>query len=67
MLRWIDHPQLGRLLVHDSPIRADGVSRPDYLPSRPLGADTREVLSRWLGLDEARIDSLADEGTVIVG
>lgn len=67
MLRWIEHPQLGTLLVHDSPIRADGVARPDYAPSRPLGADTREVLSGWLGLDAGRITALADEGTVIVG
>jgi formyl-CoA transferase len=26
---------------------------------RPLGADTRGVLGRWLGLDDARLDSLA--------
>ena len=67
MLRWIEHPQSGRLLVHDSPIRADGVPRPDYVPSRPLGADTREVLSGWLGLDGARIDALAGDGTVVLG
>jgi CoA:oxalate CoA-transferase len=67
MLNWIEHPQLGRLLVHDSPIRTDGVPRPDYAPSRPLGADTADVLSVMLGLDAAAIGALAAAGAVVLG
>lgn len=67
MLKWIEHPDLGRLLVHDSPIRADGVAWPDYAPSRALGADTAEVLSAWLGLGGEAIGALAAEGAVVLG
>jgi crotonobetainyl-CoA:carnitine CoA-transferase CaiB-like acyl-CoA transferase len=33
-------------------------------PSPALGADTRLVLGEWLGLDEAALDRLADDGVV---
>jgi len=62
MLRWIEHPELGRVLVHDSPIVFADRPRGDLPPSPSLGRDTREVLGRVLGMDAARIDALAGEG-----
>lgn len=62
MLRWIEHPEYGRVLVHDSPIVFGDRPRGHIEPSPSLGGDTRDVLGRVLGMDEARIDALGDEG-----
>jgi formyl-CoA transferase len=62
MLRWIEHPELGRVLVHDSPIVFADRPRGELAPSPALGRDTREVLADVLGMDASRIDSLAAQG-----
>jgi formyl-CoA transferase len=62
MLRWIEHTEFGRVLVHDSPIVFGDRPRGDIPPSPALGGDTRDVLGRVLGMDEARIDALGGEG-----
>lgn len=41
-----------------------GTSLPISHPGPDLGADTRDVLARWLGWDDARIDALTTEGAV---
>ena len=43
-LRWIDHPEHGRLVIAESPLRLHGCERPAYTPSVPLGTDTAAVL-----------------------
>ena len=43
-LEWQDHPQLGRIVVQQSPLRYDGVPPHPLEPSRELGADTERVL-----------------------
>ena len=43
-LEWQDHPQLGRIVVQQSPLRYDGVPPHPLTPSRELGADTERVL-----------------------
>ncbi|MCW3475642.1 CaiB/BaiF CoA transferase family protein [Limobrevibacterium gyesilva] len=43
-LRWIDHPQHGRLVIAESPLRLHGCERADDAPSVPLGQDTEAVL-----------------------
>lgn len=45
-LQWQDHPELGRIVVQQTPIRFDGYPLRDLEPSRPLGADTSAVLGR---------------------
>ncbi|MEI6547725.1 MAG: hypothetical protein WCN85_11975 [Burkholderiales bacterium] len=62
MLRWIELPEFGRVLVHDSPIVFDDRPRGDMTPSPALGGDTRDILSRVLGMDGAPIDTLGGEG-----
>lgn len=44
-LEWIDHPELGRIAVQQSPMRYDGVPPMTLAPSKPLGADTTAVLT----------------------
>ncbi len=63
MLQWIDHPELGRIVVQSSPIRFDGAPPLPHEPSRALGADNDSVLG-WLGLPREEIERLAREGVV---
>lgn len=58
MLRWIDHPEYGRMVVPATPIRFADQPLPEYQPSVPLGSDTRSVLREKLGLSDAEIDAL---------
>ena len=46
-LEWQDHPQLGRIVVQQSPLRFDGVPPLPLVPSRELGADTARVLGEF--------------------
>lgn len=63
MLQWIDHPELGRIVVQASPIRYDGSAPMAHKPSGRLGEDNDAVL-RWLGLTEAEIGTLRSEGVL---
>jgi formyl-CoA transferase len=63
MLQWIDHPQLGRIVVQSSPIRFDGAPPLPHEPSRTLGADNESVLG-WLGKSRDEVARLAKEGVV---
>jgi len=57
-LVWLDHPEYGRIVVQQSPLRYDGVPPHPITPSRPLGADTHAVLRERLNLSEEEIASL---------
>ena len=62
MLRWIEHPEYGRTLVHDSPIVFADLPRTDPVPSPALGADTCTILGEMMGLDTKQIQALAEQG-----
>jgi formyl-CoA transferase len=62
MLRWFEHPEHGRILVHGSPLVFKGEPPVRYEASRGLGADTHSVLEELCGLDPARISALAERG-----
>lgn len=57
-LERIDHPELGAIIVQNSPLRFEGLPPHPLEPSRPLGADTEAVLAS-LGLDQDSGDRLA--------
>jgi len=63
-LRWVDHPQYGRIPAAASPLRFDGEASVPDRPSVPLGADSRAVLREKLGLDDAELRSLEDDGVI---
>lgn len=63
-LRWIEHPEYGRIVVAASPLRFDGVAMLPERPSAPLGADSREILSEKLGLSAAELDGLQQAGVI---
>tara|TARA_B100001964_G_scaffold19500_1_gene19861 strand:+ start:79 stop:1305 length:1227 start_codon:yes stop_codon:yes gene_type:complete len=64
MLAWIDHPELGRIVVPNSPLRFHGAPSPahDIAPSQ--GEDNRAVFVDWLGLDEAEFTTLRDQNVI---
>ena len=64
MLQWIDHPELGRIVVQGSPIRFDGAAPLPHEASRALGADNEGVLSGWLGKSRDEVARLAKDGVV---
>jgi CoA:oxalate CoA-transferase len=64
MLEWIEHPQFGRIVIPDSPIRIHGTDRLPAVVSSRLGEDTDEILSSVLNLSEPEIDALRAEGVI---
>src|SRR5580658_1462287 len=60
----IDHPMAGSVVVPNTPLRFRGSTMATLRPSPALGADTRLVLGEWLGLDDATLDQLAQDGVV---
>jgi CoA:oxalate CoA-transferase len=62
MLRWFEHPEHGRILVHGSPLVFKDEAPASYEPSRALGADTDALLAELCGLDAASIAALAQRG-----
>lgn len=65
MLVEVDHPTAGPVRITGSPIRMDGApSRSDGVPPT-LGQHTRSVLLE-LGVDEATIDEMVNQGNAVV-
>ena len=64
MLEWIDHPEFGRVVVPDSPIRFHGAATLAAASSPRLGEHNAEVLSSKLNLSNAEIAALRDEGVI---
>src|SRR5262245_44670696 len=64
MLRHVNHPELGELVLPNSPIRYDGEVPDEIVPSKTLGADNDAVYGNWLGLDAAELAQLKADGVV---
>ena len=63
-IEWIDHPDLGKVPVPNSPIRYEGSEPMAIVPSRQLGQDNEAVYSDWLGLPKEEIKQLRADGIV---
>jgi CoA:oxalate CoA-transferase len=63
-LQWIDHPELGRVVLPHSPLRFEGTPLLPLEPSVALGADNRRVFGEWLGHDDAELEELAAAGVI---
>lgn len=51
MLQIVDHPQLGEVVLPNSPLRLHGADRVEPVPSPLLGQHNQEVYGEWLGMD----------------
>jgi len=63
-LQWVDHPELGRVVLPHSPLVFEGSERRPIEPSRPLGSCNDEVFGRWLGHSDEELDALRAEGVI---
>jgi len=63
-LEEIEHDEIGRLVVPNSPLRFHGADPPHATPSPKLGQHNDEVYGGWLGLSEAEIAELKESGAI---
>ena len=63
-LQWIDHPELGRVVLPHSPLVFEGLPRRAIQPSLPLGAANAAVFGEWLGHSEEELASYKAEGVI---
>jgi CoA:oxalate CoA-transferase len=63
-LQWIDHPDLGRVVLPHSPLVFEGSERRAIEPSLPLGASNDAVFGDWLGHSKAELDTLREQGAI---
>ena len=64
MLRWIDHPELGRVAMPGSPLRFQGAPPPTYAFGPALGEHNQAVYVDWLGIDENEFARLSRENVI---
>ena len=60
----IDHPAVGRHPVPGAPFRWSGIDHWLRSPAPTLGQDTRDVLTRLLGLSASDLDDLESAGVI---
>lgn len=64
MLHWMDHPELGRVVLPGSPLRFEGTPPLPLVASPFLGQHNAEVYGDWLGLSAEEIARLASDGVI---
>jgi crotonobetainyl-CoA:carnitine CoA-transferase CaiB-like acyl-CoA transferase len=64
MLHEIDHPEVGRLRIPQTPLRLGDDAVVPLRPSPALGEHTHEVFGDWLGIDDATLAELEREGVI---
>jgi CoA:oxalate CoA-transferase len=63
-LQWIDHPELGRVALPNSPLIFEGTERRPIEPSLPLGASNDAVFGAWLGHSQEELAAFKAEGVI---
>jgi CoA:oxalate CoA-transferase len=63
-LQWIDHPELGRVVLPHSPFVFEGTARRPIEPSLPLGASNDAVFGDWLGHSPEELTAYRAEGVI---
>jgi CoA:oxalate CoA-transferase len=66
-LQWIDHPDLGRVVLPHSPLVFAGTKRRWIEPSLPLGASNEEVFAGWLGHSAEELAAFKAAGVISAG
>lgn len=64
MLKWMDHPELGRIALQNSPLRFHDSPLMPIEPSADLGAHNREVYGEWLGIAADELDAMKRDGVI---
>ena len=63
-LQWIDHPELGRVVLPHSPLVFEGTPRRPLEASLPLGASNHAVFGQWLGHSKKELAAYQAEGVI---
>lgn len=63
-LQWINHPEMGRIVLPHSPLVFEGTARRPIEPSRPLGAANDEVFGGWLHHSQEELAALREQGVI---
>lgn len=64
MLRWVDHPEVGRVVLPSTPLRIAEAPPPDFRPSPFLNQHEAEILGDMLGIGEAERENLRAAGAL---
>jgi CoA:oxalate CoA-transferase len=64
MLEWIEHDEIGRIVVPTTPLRIHGADPVETVPSPKLGQHNREIYGDWLGLSAAEIAALKQDNVI---
>ena len=64
MLEHVDHPQLGRVVLPNSPLRLHGAAKVTPTPSPKVGADNLSIYGDWLGLSADEIAAMKADGVI---
>jgi CoA:oxalate CoA-transferase len=63
-LQWVDHPDLGRVVLPHTPLMFEGAERIPLQPSARLGQDNQAVFGAWLGHSDQELAALVAEGVI---
>ncbi len=63
-LEWVDHPELGRVILPTTPLRIHGTDIAPATPSPRVGQHNDEVYGEWLGLSAGELASLRAEKVI---
>ena len=64
MLEWIEHDEIGRIVVPTSPLRFHGATPVATKPSPKLGEHNAEIYGRLLGLTADVLQALSEEQVI---
>ncbi|HXT79906.1 MAG TPA: CoA transferase [Acetobacteraceae bacterium] len=64
MLEWVEHPDLGRVVLPTTPIRVHGTDVAPAITSPRLGQHNEDVYRDWLGLPQQELDALRRDGVI---
>jgi CoA:oxalate CoA-transferase len=64
MLAYIDHPELGDIVVPNTPLRLHGTEKVEAAPSPTIGQHNAEIYGGWLGLSATEIAELKETGAI---
>ena len=64
MLHDLTHPSMGEVVLPTSPLRFHGSPEPSIRFEPDVGGDSDQVLSDWLGLDDAVVSALERSGAI---
>ena len=63
-LQWVEHPELGRVVLPHSPMRYEGSELVQLEPSSQLGADGDAVYGEWLGRSPEQLAELRTQKVI---